>query len=129
MTRPARGIAGLAVLTAVALRAAQAEMADLKQREADLRQNLADLAAQKLRDVRAEADPALIAGADLRWQQWVDQRRAAVNAELAQVLALIENRQHRLRGLFGRDQAARALADKAQKDHKLQQLRARDYES
>jgi hypothetical protein len=129
MTRSAQRIADLAVLTSVSLRAAQAEMADLKAHEADLRQNLIDLAAQKLRDSRAEDDPALIAGADLRWQQWVDQRRAAVNAELAQLLALIDNRQHRLRGLFGRDQAARALADRAQNDRRLQRLRASDYES
>lgn len=129
MTRSAQRIADLAILTSVSLRAAQAEMADLKAHEADLRQNLIDLAAQKLRDPRAEDDPALIAGADLRWQQWVDQRRAAVNAELAKLLALIDNRQHRLRGLFGRDQAVRALADRAQKDRRLQRLRARDYES
>lgn len=129
MTRSAQRIAELAVLTSVSLRAAQAEMADLKAREADLRQNLIDLAAQKLRALRAEDDPALIAGADLRWQQWVDQRRAAVNAELAQLLALIDNRQHRLRGLFGRDQAARALVDRAQSDRRLQRLRASDYES
>lgn len=109
-------IGELAVITGLALRAAQAEMAEFKAREADLRQRLIDLAAQKTRDPRPHDDPALIAEADLRWQRWVDQRRAAVNAELAQVLAQIDSRQQKLRGLFGRDQAARALVEKAQND-------------
>ncbi|WP_322891193.1 MULTISPECIES: hypothetical protein [unclassified Yoonia] len=129
MTRSTDRVGELAVLTGLALRAAQAEMAELKAREADLRQNLTDLLAQKTRDPRPQNDPALIAGADLRWQQWVDQRRATVNAELAQVLAQIDNRQRRLRGLFGRDQAARALVEKARKDDRSNRLRSMDYES
>ena len=129
MTGHVDRVGELAVLTGLALRAAQAEMAELKKREADLRQNLIDLSAQKTRDPRPQDDPALVAGADLRWQRWVDQRRAAVNAELAQVLALIDNRERRLRALFGRDQAARALVDQAHKNRRLHRQRAAHYES
>lgn len=129
MTGPIDRTGDLADLTGLALRAAQAEMAKLKRREADLRQNLIDLSARKSRNPRPQDDPALVGGADLRWQRWVDQRRAAVNAELAQVLALIDNRDRRLRVLFGRDQAARALADQAHKDRRLRRERATNYES
>ena len=127
--RSADRVRELAVLTGLALRAAQAEMAKLKAREADLRRNLIDLSAQKIREPIPQDDPALIAGADLRWQHWVDQRRAAVNAELAQVLAQIDSRHQRLRGLFGRDEAARALVEKAQKDFQLRRRRSKAYES
>ncbi|WP_019955541.1 hypothetical protein [Yoonia vestfoldensis] len=129
MTRRLGRITDLQNLTDLALRAAQADLAALKAKEADLRQNLIALSGQKTRDPRPLHDPALVAGADLRWQRWVDQRRAAINAELAQVMALIDNSQRRLRGLFGRDQAARALADQVRKDRMRLMRRATDYES
>jgi hypothetical protein len=122
-------ISELQDLTSLALRAVQTEMAALGSREADLRQYLNDLSVQKRRDPRAVDDPALIAGADLRWHYWVDQRRAAINAELAQVMAQSENCQTRMRAMFGRDQAVRALADRARKDDALRASRASAYES
>jgi hypothetical protein len=108
-------------LTRLALQAAQAEMRALTDKENALRENLAQLTAQKTdlaRIARASDDPALIAGADLRWQYWVDGRRAAINLELAQVLAQRDDCRHRLRLAFGRDQAAIAL-------HRLADLSAR----
>lgn len=129
MTRQLDRIRELQRLTGLALHATRSEMASLRAREADLREKLVTLAAQKQQAPRAADDPALIAGADLRWQQWVDQRRAAINAELAQVLAQSDNCRMRLRATFGRDQAARALAEQAWTADRLRAARAADYES
>lgn len=129
MTRHLDRIKDLQRLTALALHATRSEMASLQAREADLREKLVTLAAQKHHASRAADDPAVIAGADLRWQQWVDQRRAAINAELAQVLALSDNCRSRLRATFGRDQAASALGDQARAAERLRAARVANYES
>jgi predicted nucleic acid-binding Zn-ribbon protein len=132
MTREADRTRELHGVTQLALRAVQTEMAALKSKEAGLRQNLQALTAQKTQQAnqqRAADDPAMIARADLRWQHWVDQRRAAINAELAQVLALNADCQQRLQHVFGRDQAARALVTRAQSDVKQRCLRSASYES
>ncbi len=129
MTRHLERIKELQHLTGLALHAARSEMASLRAREADLREKLLTLAAQKQRAPRTTDDPALVAGADLRWQYWVDQRRAAINAELAQVLAQSETCRLRLRATFGRDQAASALADQARTVEKQRAARTADYES
>lgn len=122
----------LGALSGLQFRAAQSEMAALLRREARLRQNLAQLTESKhahARAKRAPDDAALVAGADIRWQQWVDQRRATINGELAQVLVLKDGCLQRLRIAFGRDQAVAGL----QKHHartEQQRLRRKDsYES
>ena len=130
MTSKADQIAELQDLTGLALRALQTEMHRLSAKEQALRQNLSDLTAQRAtQGMRAADDPALIAGADLRWQQWVDQRRAMVNMELAQVLALMANCQQRLQRAFGRDQVALSIAAQALRDRQTRTDRAALYES
>ncbi len=102
----------LAHLTALRFQARQADMAKLMRQEAALRANLADLlAARRANAARAHAktDVALAAGADVRWQVWADQRRAVINAELAQVLARRAALAEQLRIDFGKDQVAGKL--------------------
>ncbi len=108
MTTRAAQLAGLARLTDAAFKARQAEMAILKQTEAALRATIAALNAPKPH--RPGDDPATMAGADANWQIWVDQRRRALNLELARLLAAQERLRHDLGQAFGRDQAIRALA-------------------
>jgi len=108
-------ITNIKQLTGLNFRAAQSEMAALLQQEARLRTNLADLIESR----RARAmqsglpdDPAMIAGADLRWHRWVDQRRAIINGELAQILSAKESCRAKLQRAFGRDQAAQAMSER-----------------
>jgi len=123
---------GLAQLTAIEFRSAMAEMTQLAQREAGLRQNLDQLLQSKNKRANAVISPneaAFAAGADVRWLQWVDQRRAVINTELAQVMALKEGCRTKLNQAFGRDQAVQALVKKLQQDQKLSEARRRYYES
>lgn len=132
MTLNARKIAELQGLTALTLRVVQAELQQLKAKETRLRQHLAALTVQKYQQTHAPRtvdDPALVAGADLRWQHWADQRRGLINMELARVLALIDSCQHRLRQAFGRDLVAGALCDQAVSERKNRAMRATAYES
>ena len=132
MTRKTKQMAELRGLTNLALRAVQLELAQLGSKERALRQNLTDLTTQ--RSDRAQAihdsgDPAFTAGADLRWHQWVDQRRAVINIELVRVMAQIDQCQGRLRRTFGRDQAVQSLADRVERAEIVEKGRAALYES
>lgn len=132
MTRKTGAISALQDVTGLALRVAQAELNVLKAKEESLRRNLVDLTVQKAliaRKPRTTADPALIAGAEMRWQRWADQRRAAINVELAQVLALIDQSEHRLRRIFGRDQVAQALTRQVSQENALRIRRRAFYVS
>ncbi len=122
----------LRALSGLQFRAAQAEMAAILRREEGLRQNLAQLTQSKqsqARAPRAPDDAALVAGADIRWQQWVDQRRATINGELAQVLVLKENCKHKLKIAFGRDQAVNGLQKKHVQSRQQWVRRKESYES
>ena len=123
---------GLAQLSAVQFRAAQAEMAALLEQEAALRQNLRELVQSKTALSRAARQPdeaAVVAGADMRWHQWVDQRRAVINIELARVIALKENCRARLKLAFGRDQAIQTLRNQSKETRRYAAQRRQDYES
>lgn len=132
MSNDAQRIRSLTKVAGVAFRAAQSDMAKLLRRGEDLRRNLTQLTDRKATFARAQKrldDPAIVAGADIRWHHWVDQRRATINTELAQVLAQKENARAKLRKAFGRDQATNALlrgiSQKVQQDMR----RRSDYES
>ncbi len=123
---------GLAELAALHFRAAQAEMAGILARETRLRQNLAQLIESKQNQAQAprqSGDAALVAGADIRWNQWVDQRRAIINAELAQVLALKEGSRAKLKKAFGRDRVTQALQANAIAKQMRGRRRREAYES
>ncbi|MBE0413786.1 hypothetical protein [Yoonia sp.] len=125
-------LAELVELTAVQFRAIQSEMAALLQKEARLRRNLAQLI--ESRKVRAASgfpadDAAAVAWADLHWHQWVDQRRAIINGELAQVLSEKDTCKMKLTRAFGRDMATRALQNKVERTLLRTVTRSRDYVS
>lgn len=110
----------------------QGEMAQLLQRELGLRENLRQLVASRtLRqgETLRKSDPALSAGADIRWHKWVDERRAIINAELAQIIGQQEHCRARLQRSFAQDQAARALIKQSiVQEHQIRERRA-GYES
>lgn len=123
---------GLARLTALEFHATQTRFAEIAQREARLRQNLTQLSQHKVSAPHAALnmhEAAFAADANVRWQQWVDQRRAVINTELAQVLALKENYRVRLATAFGRDQAAQAMVNRFIQERKTQTARRQSYES
>jgi len=108
-------LAGLAQLADAAFGAGQARMGALRQREVELRTTIAALDAQ--RNARAqslgEADPALIAGADMLWHGWIDGRRSMLNLALARNLAEQASARASLRVAFGRKQASDELFSRA----------------
>lgn len=127
-----RHIAGLVQLTGVHFRSIQSEMAAILQQEARLRRNLAQLIASRQNRTTGlpkADDAAMIAGADVRWHQWVDQRRAVINGELALVLAAKESCRAKLQRAFGRDMATRNLQDRVEEAQLLIRKRRSDYES
>lgn len=112
MTRSFGAYRDLCSLTALSLDAAQIRLAQLKHREAGLRENLASLIAERTAFATATQGPddaAMAAGAAIRWHQWVDQRRASINRELLQLRIQIVEAEQTLRHVFGRDQAAQSL--------------------
>ena len=113
----------LKTLTAVQFVAAQSTSASLAAREKGLRDNLAQLVQEKRRTIERDVpdDAARAAGADIRWHRWVDERRAIINIELAQVLSEKLECQRSLARAFGRDQAVATLLDKQQKTEAKQQ--------
>lgn len=132
MTQNSARMKGLVDLSAVSFRAAQAKMAELLTREAGLRRNLAQLTdsrAAQAKAPRQSDEAALIAGADIRWHHWVDQRRAVINTELAQVLALQEKCRAQLVRAFGRDQVAQTLLGQLVEADQVKKQRRADYES
>lgn len=132
MTDDMKRLAGLVQLTGAQFRAVEAEMTALQQQEAQLRNSLAQLMKRRQTSsvsTCASETAAMIAGSDVRWQQWVDQRRAVINAELAKVLVAKEKCRSRLQRAFGRDQATQALRNRIEKQQQAVALRRRTYES
>ena len=114
MTGP-RDLAALTRLTGAVFATRQARMGILRQAEQTIRDKLSslDLARKARAQSLTEADPALQAGADLLWQSWIELRRAALNAELSQILVAQEAARAALGQAFGRDQATLGLCTQA----------------
>ena len=110
--RPAEEMAALARLAGLASDAAEARLAAHLRRAAELRNSLAALEGERRERATSltEADPALRAGADLRWHHWIDSRRALLNAELARSLAEADRARAAVRQAFGKKMASEAVA-------------------
>ena len=106
----------LKTLTAVQLASIQSAYSVLTGKEMRLRGNLAQLVKDKQQTAERNNpdDAAHIAGAEIRWHKWVDERRAKINVELAQVLSQKLECQRKLRRAFGKDQALDALLKQQQ---------------
>ena len=113
-----RKLAQLGDLTEAAFLSEQAKLAKLARQESELRAQLA-----RLRQDRSDAsgadrpsgDPALAAGADVRWHQWIAARQTRLNAELLQVMTLKRYQIEKVRRAHGRSQAL---------DHLVQRTKA-----
>lgn len=107
-------------------------MSSLLKREADLKESLQrmtqgrDLQAEQIRDTE---EPAWIAGADVRWHRWIDQRRSIINAELAQVRALQYQQRSKMALAFGKQQVILSLNKQEIASSKLKFERRKDYKS
>ncbi len=109
-------INGLIKITEATFAAEQARMIRLSEREADLRGTLAEMRrALHTRAVDPTQDAAIRAGADLKWEAWVDHRIAALNIELAKVLMEKQNVRSALKQAFGKYQVAEHFAQDARK--------------
>lgn len=103
-------IAAIVHLTGVAYDAAQIRMASATAAVERLREQILQLdrdLGQRLRE--DVVDPARIAGADIKWQVWVERRRRQLMNELASARAAQEDARARLKTAFGRNLAATQL--------------------
>ena len=100
----------LHALTDMRFLALQTKMAELSGQEQDLRNTLAELSKSvSERQANPKDDAAMIAGADIRWHRWVDQRKTALNIELAKLTAQKESYQQVLKEAFGQYQVTKKL--------------------
>jgi hypothetical protein len=132
MVSDRRQLALLSQITALRFQRDQAKLADLQTQEADLRQKLQDLGAQRRTSAerhRHQNDTAFNAGADVQWHIWVEQRKKALNTQLVQVLAQKLECQVVLQRSFGQDQAAEKLMKQRLKEFEALQRRRASYES
>lgn len=102
----------LATLTEALYETERAKLRDLTRQEMRLRHDLALLDAQRFSNQRVP-EPNLQGfreiGGDLRWLGWVGRNRAALQTDLARVLARKGQMMQTLRRAFGKHQAALIL--------------------
>lgn len=113
---------GLADLTQLRFAATEAKLSGILQREKALRAQLAMLHEDRHASAQAErvaTEPAFRAGADIRWHQWIEHRRAVLNQELAQTLAHRERQLKQVREAFGKNEAVKELVRR----HRIATLR------
>lgn len=133
MSGNGKGLGALLPLASALADTAEARLAALRREEAELRERIASLErARRDRAGRALApDLALRAGADLRWEAWVGRSSAEMTAELARLLARIEDAKASLRREAGRraaveDLLAREKAARAGRAAKAEERRLWD---
>jgi len=101
-------------ITDAVFQAKNAELAREVAREEDLRKSLATLVTDQSNRATAvldNTDTAMIAGADVRWRTWVEQRRRLINAELAQCRVAQAQCRRAAAKAFGRYQAVLSLEE------------------
>ncbi len=130
--RDAAKLMRLHALTETQFLAVQTEMSELSRQEQQLRENLAALSksvTSRAALLEVNDDPARIAGADIRWHRWVDQRKTTINTQLANLLARQEHCRARLQEAFGKTQVADKLLTRVKvKEEKIRKNRI-GYES
>lgn len=109
-----------------AMSAAQSD----QQHAAQLKKQLEDLNASGRVNHQALAEaasPALHAGADVLWRQWVEKRKAALNTELARAMVKVEISRATLGRALGRKEAVNRLMRQACDEIKQTKQRRTDY--
>lgn len=93
-----------------------AQVRDVLAQEARLRGALAKIREQSQSSTNNPTDLAMqSSGADLVWRAWADQKRRALNTELAQLLAQKSGIMGAARRAFGRNEAMKAVLDARKK--------------
>lgn len=125
-------LAQLAEITDAAFQSAQAVLAGEMNREKELREVLSTLIADqsnRATQIMDAPDAALLAGADVQWRAWVEQRRRLINAELAKCLVAQARHREAAAKAFGRYQAVLSLDDARAEEVKLGATRRAYYTS
>lgn len=106
-------------------------MGGLQKKERALRLNLDQLINDRNTSAHALKDGAFasVAVADIRWQQWVEQRRAVINTELATVLAKQIELRVQLKKAFAKKLAAEAICAQTVQIQRQTNARRAAYES
>jgi hypothetical protein len=122
----------LGLITDAAFQAAQSKLAVEIQRESQLRESLKMLEVDqsaRAAEISDRLDPAMQAGADVRWRGWIEQRRRLITSEMALCRAAQENLRAIAAQKFGRHQAALALNRAHAAQTKLEAIRRERYTS
>lgn len=125
-------LAQLAQITDAAFQVVQADLSREIARERDLRKTLESLILDqrdRATNLIGKSDAALIAGADVHWQAWVEQRRRLINGELAYCLVAQAQYREAAAKAFGRHQAVLSLEENRLADVKKAAARRENYTS
>lgn len=98
-------------------RARQSILSELKRKEQELQQKMRDLSGRHpVAEVGGHVDPAILVGADLRWEAWAEARRTEINQRIARLRVDQERAKAELTRSFGRKVAIDALCKAARGD-------------
>jgi len=116
-------------LTGLVLDAERMKLQQIIKAEQDLAEQVAELdresnkrAAQLL--AKGGMDTALLAGADLRWQNWVQQQKRSLNTCRSAILAKQEEQRLKAQKAFGQAEAVGRLLEKSAEEARLKSGRA-----
>ena len=121
-----QALSQLTPVVELAFQAAQRNLAQHNARVRELEEQLSDLETARnnaLNNRPAEDDAALVAGADVLWQTWIDQRRKDINMELARLASEKPLLMSQLRKAFGKKEALNGLVQEHLAAEKLQRSR------
>ncbi|MFT5064989.1 MAG: hypothetical protein ACJAXK_001649 [Yoonia sp.] len=125
-------LAQLAQITDAAFQVVQADLSREIARERELRKTLETLVLDqrnRATNLMGKSDAALIAGADVHWRAWVEQRRRLINGELAHCLVAQAQCREAAAKAFGRYQAVLSLEENRLADVKKAAGRRENYTS
>jgi hypothetical protein len=128
MSRTTDGIAKIEALTRAVMQDRQNRLSVLSERERALRAQL-DALDRDRRDVLGRLNPespAARAGSTLTWDIWIARRKRELNMELARTLLLLDRARTDLSRSLGRHEATADLAERLQRQARLERLRRLD---
>jgi len=64
-------------------------------------------------------DQALLAGADMRWQSWLQQQKRKLNTRRAALLVKYEEQRQKAKKAFGKDEAVRKLLEQSSEEMRM----------
>ncbi|WP_457647671.1 hypothetical protein [Profundibacter sp.] len=116
-------------LTGLVLDAEKMKLQQIIKAEQDLAEQVTELdrksnkrAAQLL--AKGGIDTALLAGADLRWQNWAQQQKRLLNTRRSAILAKKEEQRLKAQKAFGQAEAVGRLLEKSAEEARLKSGRA-----